>query len=178
MRLLLTAPILKRLRRELRRAGSSEIGGLLMGEHVGDDEFRVVDISVQRTGGSIASFVRDPASHDAQLKAFFARTRGDFTRFNYLGEWHSHPTFEPAPSTVDRATMQSLVEDPIVGANFLILLIVTLGADATINGSATAFRPKAVPLNAAILIEQTAPRFPGVRMLLRRLCNWSESGKK
>lgn len=139
MRLLLTAKILKRLRRELRRAGSREIGGLLMGEHVRDDVFRVVDISVQRTGGSSGHFVRDPASHDAQLRSFFARTRGEFMRFNYLGEWHSHPTFEPVPSTVDMTTMQSLVEDPLVGANFLILLVVTLTVDGRIDGSATAF---------------------------------------
>lgn len=149
-----------------------------MGEHVRDDVFRVVDISVQRTGGSQGHFVRDPISHESQLRSFFNRTHGDFTRFNYLGEWHSHPQFEPVPSTVDRATMQSLVEDPIVGANFLILLIVTLGADATVNGSATAFRPKAAPLNAALINEQPGPRFPGVRMLLRRFYNWSDSGRK
>jgi hypothetical protein len=78
MQLLLPSRITKRIRRELKRAGTQEIGGLLMGEHVRADAFRVVDISVQRTGGSSASFVRDPASHDAQLKAFFARTGADF----------------------------------------------------------------------------------------------------
>jgi hypothetical protein len=99
-------------------------------------------------------------------------------RFNYLGEWHSHPTFEPVPSTVDMITMQSLVEDPIVGANFLILLIVTLTADKTIDGSATAFRPHTAPLRAALLIEQAGPNCPAVRTLLRRLWNWSDSGRE
>ena len=97
MQLLLPTQVTKRLRQELRRAKAREIGGLLMGEHVRDDVFRVVDISVQRSGGSQTHFVRDPSSHAAQLDAFFARTGNDFTRFNYLGEWHSHPTFEPAP---------------------------------------------------------------------------------
>lgn len=151
MRLLLTATILKHLRRELRRAGSREIGGLIMGEHVCDDVFRVVDVSVQRTGGSRGHFVRDPANHDAQLRSFFARTRGDFTRFNYLGEWHSHPMFEPVPSTVDIATMQSLVENPDVGANFLVLLVVKLAARNTIEGSAAAFTPQSPPLGVTVV---------------------------
>src|SRR5262249_9219543 len=135
MRLLLTAPILKRLRRELRGAGSSEIGGLLMGEHIGGDEFRVVDISVQRTRGSIASFVRAPASHEGQLKAFFARTKSDFTRFNYLGEWHSHPMFAPVPSDTDCQSMQSIVDNPDVGANFVVLLVVKLASRTKLEGT-------------------------------------------
>ena len=99
MHLLLTPKILKRLRRELRRAGEREIGGLLMGEHVLDEMFRVTEISVQRAGGSEACFVRDPASHKTQLEKFFADTGADYSRFNYLGEWHSHPTFEAVPSS-------------------------------------------------------------------------------
>jgi len=92
MQLLLTPQILKRLRRELRRAGEREIGGLLMGEQVRDEVFRVVDLSVQRAGGTEACFIRDPASHKAQLDKFFARTGGDYTRFNYLScaEFEGH----------------------------------------------------------------------------------------
>ena len=153
MRLLLTAQILKRLRRELRRAGSSEIGGLLMGEHVGHDEFHVVDISVQRTGGSIASFVRDPASHEAQLKAFFARTRGNFTRFNYLGEWHSHPMFAPVPSETDCRSMQSIIDNTGVGANFVVLLVVKLAGHTKIEGTAMVFRPQLPSMNVVVLTE-------------------------
>ena len=93
-----------------------------MGEHVRHDVFKVVDMSVQRSGGSVDCFVRDPTEHQATLQAFFARTGGDYTRFNYLGEWHSHPAFEPVPSAVDVATMQSIVEDPSVGVNFLVLV--------------------------------------------------------
>jgi integrative and conjugative element protein (TIGR02256 family) len=175
MHLLLTATVLKRLRRELRRAGSQEVGGLLMGEHVRDEVFRVVDISVQRSGGSRAHFVRDPANHGAQLRSFFARTGRDFTRFNYLGEWHSHPMFEPLPSAVDIATMQSLVEDPAVGANFLILLIATLTAARRIEVSATLFVPKALPVSVAIEYEHADSNVRGVRRILRYLSEWSNS---
>jgi integrative and conjugative element protein (TIGR02256 family) len=93
-----------------------------MGEHIGDELFRVVEISVQRSGGTAACFIRHPNEHKAQLERFFAQTGNDYARFNYLGEWHSHPSFEPAPSETDVCTMQSIVEDPEVGVNFLVLL--------------------------------------------------------
>src|SRR5258707_14116421 len=82
MQLLLPPQIIKRLHRELRRAGRKEIGGLLMGEHVRDEIFRLVDISVQRSGGSQACFIRNPADHQAQLQEFFGRTAEDYRRFN------------------------------------------------------------------------------------------------
>lgn len=118
MKILLAPPILKRLRRELRRAGNREIGGLLMGEDLGNGDFRVVEISVQRSGGTEACFIRNPKGHQTELDTFFARTGNNYSRFNYLGEWHSHPSFTATPSAPDLATMLSLVNDPSVGSNF------------------------------------------------------------
>jgi len=122
-----------------------------MGEDLGGELFRVVDISVQRSGGTHSCFIRNPKDHQAYLQAFFARTGQDYTRFNYLGEWHSHPSFEAVPSGPDIETMQSIVSDPEVGANFLALLIAKrsgkqIEATATIFMPATA--PSSVPLSA------------------------------
>lgn len=153
MQLLLMPKILKRLRRELRRAGERETGGLLMGEHVRDQVFRVMDISVQQTGGTEACFIRDPASHKTHLDKFFARTGGDYTRFNYLGEWHSHPTFEAVASSKDIRTMQSLVSDPAVGVNFLVLLVARLSIEKQIEATAMAFKPGAPPIVVPISAE-------------------------
>ena len=153
MQLLLAPRIIKRLQRELRRAGSREIGGLLMGEHVRDETFRVLDISVQRAGGSQVCFIRDPRSHQAQLQKFFSETGNDYARFNYLGEWHSHPGFDPVPSSTDVDTMQSIVDDPNVGANFLVLLIPKLGSGKQFEATATAFRANALPLAVPLLAE-------------------------
>jgi [CysO sulfur-carrier protein]-S-L-cysteine hydrolase len=85
MQVLLSRQILRRLQRELRRAGRQEIGGLLMGEHVCDETFRVVDVSIQRSGGSEVCFIRDPKDHQAQLNSFFARTGADYTPFQLPG---------------------------------------------------------------------------------------------
>jgi integrative and conjugative element protein (TIGR02256 family) len=114
-----------RFRTHLRQGGSREIGGILMGEQVGPDHFRVVDFSVDNTTGTRAHFVRSPEHHAAELKKFFQRTGSDFRRFNYLGEWHSHPSYAVRPSHEDIASMQSLV-DGERDIDFSVLLIVRL----------------------------------------------------
>jgi integrative and conjugative element protein (TIGR02256 family) len=153
MQILLAPEVTRRLRRELRRAGSLEIGGLLLGEHVRDELFRVVEISVQRSGGSHAGFMRHPQRHQKQMRNFFRRTGGDYARFNYLGEWHSHPCFEPAPSPTDLETMQSIVSDPAVGVNFLVLLVCRLGHGEALEATAAAFRAGIEPLSVALGFE-------------------------
>jgi hypothetical protein len=142
-----------------------------MGEHVGNEVFRVVDISVQWSGGSQICFIRNPGNHQSQLRDFFERTGADYSRFNYLGEWHSHPSFDPLPSAVDNETMQSIVEDPTVGANFLVLLIPRLSNDKSIEASATAFRAGAPPISVPVSVEVGHKnQFEGiVHRLLRKM---------
>ena len=146
MQILLDRPVAERLLEELHRAGAQEIGGLLMGEHLRDEVFRLADISVQRSGGTHSDFVRSPEKHQEQLDAFFARTGNDYARFNYLGEWHSHPRFAPLPSDEDVNTMQSIVDDPAAGVNFLVLLIVRLAAEQRLEMTASAFRRGGPPV--------------------------------
>lgn len=171
MQLLLSAETLTRLERELKRGGRQEIGGLLMGEHICGENFRLADFTVQHEGGSRAHFVRDPAQHKSQLDAFFSRTGRDYRRFNYLGEWHSHPSFEPLASTTDMMSMQKLVEDPATGVNFLVLLIVRRSRGRRLELSALAFRPglDPVPVDVRAQVDQIAAETVTWRRWLRRL---------
>jgi [CysO sulfur-carrier protein]-S-L-cysteine hydrolase len=114
-----------RLRKCLRGAGRREIGGVLMGEQVAPDHFRIVDFSVDGTTGTAAHFVRSPEHHTEALDAFFRKTGSDFKRFNYLGEWHSHPSFSVRPSHDDLTSMQGLVEGE-QDIDFSALVIVRL----------------------------------------------------
>jgi len=155
MKLLLPQPILQRLRLDLKDARRLEIGGLLLGEHVEGETFRVVEATVQKSGGSAVHFVRDPAQHQRQLDDFFARTGNDYARFNYMGEWHSHPSFEPLPSREDMATMQSIVEDPNVGVNFLVLVIPRLTRWNILRLSAMLFRPSSQAEFVDVEVENT-----------------------
>lgn len=96
-----------------------------MGEQVAPDHFRIVDFSVDETSGTTAHFVRSPDHHAEALERFFRRTGSDFRRFNYLGEWHSHPSFPVRPSQEDMISMQTLV-DGERDIDFSALVIVRL----------------------------------------------------
>lgn len=152
MKLLLPRKVIKRLKRQL-RGRINEVGGIMVGEHVATDTFRVVDISFQKRGGTISHFVRDPAHHEAFLTDFFEKTGRDYKRFNYIGEWHSHPAFTPLPSGEDFATMYEIVEDPDVGVNFAVLIIARASGWYSLELSATLFRAGIAPEPAAVTIE-------------------------
>lgn len=141
---------LRRMRRELKLAGKREIGGVLAGENLGNGQFRVVSMSVQRAGGSYASFVRDSSLHRRFMRRFFARTGNQPERFNYIGEWHSHPSFLPLPSSTDSNQMQRLIESRDQVAHFLVLLIVKLNRGDGIEASAHAFRRAHLPVKLRV----------------------------
>jgi hypothetical protein len=124
MRIELAPDIETRIRSALREAGEREIGGMLLAEQLAPGHFRVVDFSIDSITGSHSEFRRDPAKHRQTLDEFFQRTGRDFRRFNYLGEWHSHPCFSVRPSPADISTMTEIVEDEASEITFAALLIV------------------------------------------------------
>lgn len=147
---------LRRLKRELKLAGSREMGGVLAAENLGNGQFRIVAMSFQRSGGSVASFVRDPLFHRRFMRRFMARTGNQPERFNYFGEWHSHPSFVPLPSGTDVAQMQQLISARDQAANFLVLLIAKLNSSGVVEASVHAFRRAYPPLQVALVSGEDA----------------------
>lgn len=141
MRLVLPPDLRADLEAALRKAGSNEIGGILMAEHVGENDFKVRSLTIQTHGGSFAAFIRNVGAFLKPLKEFFRRTNHDYVRFNYIGEWHSHPSFAPVPSGTDHRTMREIIEDPEVGANFVVLMVVKLDLDGSVIGTVTFYAP-------------------------------------
>lgn len=135
----------RKLRLELCAAGSNEIGGVLAAEQVGDGSFLVVDLSVQRNG-THSHFERELVQHREFIRRFHERMGHKPERFNYLGEWHSHPSFPATPSGVDFCQMQCLVEDVDQKSTFLVLVVVKLGLNGELKGSAYGFRPGFAPI--------------------------------
>ncbi|MGA8475513.1 MAG: Mov34/MPN/PAD-1 family protein [Candidatus Cybelea sp.] len=142
----------ERMREALERAGAAEIGGILMGEHVGEDAFFISNMTIEG-GGTVATFVRHVRRAIGALRVFFAKTNHRYKTHNYLGEWHSHPSFRPEPSAKDAASMHEIVTDPTVGANFVVLVIVKLTADRKVDGTATVFLPSGSVFKGNLAIE-------------------------
>jgi integrative and conjugative element protein (TIGR02256 family) len=134
MTLVLPSKITRQIEQALIEAGSREIGGILMAEHVRMDESAVSELTICG-GGTFASFVRRIQGVWSKLYQFFDRTDHDYTRFNYIGEWHSHPSFEPTPSAADHKSMIDIIMDDNVGGNFVVLMVVKLSSGQALSGS-------------------------------------------
>lgn len=117
--------IQQKMKRLMFFARKREIGGILLGEEIGVEKFRIVDFSVDTKSGTPARFNRVSDHHDRVLEDFFRRTGREYRRYNYLGEWHTHPTFDVKASSQDIAAMHDLVENS-EGISFSMLLIARL----------------------------------------------------
>ena len=140
MNLLLPQAHSRNLSEALSEAGRREVGGILMGQHLRPEVFRVADLTIQKHSGKFAAFVRALLDVMEPLRQFFEATRHDYTQFNYLGEWHSHHSFELVPSDRDRQSMRRIVDDPGVGANFAVLMLVKLGESSELLCRAWLYR--------------------------------------
>jgi [CysO sulfur-carrier protein]-S-L-cysteine hydrolase len=150
MRIELAREIEWRFRSALRKADSREIGGMLLAEQLAPGSFRVVDFSLDPCSGSHTHFQRDPQTHQKTLDEFFRRTGRDFQRFNYLGEWHSHPSFSVHPSIEDIETMTDIVDNRFSMISFAILLIVRLRFRLWLDYSLTIFTRSQAPRKGRI----------------------------
>lgn len=125
MKILIPKHIRKLIKQNMSRAGRKEIGGILMAEEIGSQCFRIIEFSVDAHSGTTTNFFRNSSNHEQELDNFFLKTGTDYSRFNYLGEWHTHPCFDVRPSLQDMRSMQDLVDDSS-GVTFAVLLIAKL----------------------------------------------------
>lgn len=141
MQIHLPEAIAQQLIKALKKAGSKEIGGILMGEYLSPEVYCIADLTIQAQAGTSASFLRLPLSVLRPLRTFFRKTGNQFTRFNYLGEWHSHPSYSIEPSSIDCNTLWEIVADPSVGASFAVLMVVKLNVIGQLESGVTIFLP-------------------------------------
>lgn len=137
----------------LHKAGRREVGGVLLGEHIGPNLFVVREMTVHRRG-AFASFVRRIEDAIGKIHAFFRETGHDYARFNYIGEWHSHPSFAPYPSRTDDLSMLQIVQDVAVGANFAVLLIAKLGTGGELISTVHTYLPDGARSLSELRIER------------------------
>lgn len=155
MQLLLPSDVRRTMRRQMVRARKREIGGILMGEEVSDQRFRIVDFSVDVVSGTSAHFVRDADHHEHELDAFFQKTGADYRRYNYLGEWHTHPSFDVQPSLQDIHSMQDLVNSSRE-VDFAVLFIARVKWLWCFQCSAFLFVQQRAPTEIEVLYEGKA----------------------
>jgi proteasome lid subunit RPN8/RPN11 len=140
-----------RLSQALRQAGRREIGGMLFAEQIAPSHFRLIEASFDVFSGSHIQFRRDPSTHRRAIDDFFKRTQFNYERFNYLGEWHSHPSFSVLPSKEDIATMHDIIADQSSAISFAVLLIVRLRFFIWLDASLTLFNRGYPPMQIEVV---------------------------
>lgn len=135
MKVILPNDQVRKLTASLRRAKTSESGGQLFGEQLAPSLFRVTELTVQSRVGTFASFIVDVVEAARAALAFFRRTGHDYLRHNYIGEWHSHPSFAVKPSPKDSNTMREIVTAEDFAGSFAVLMIVRLDGTKLRSGA-------------------------------------------
>ena len=153
MKLRIPHKIADRWTTALIRARNREIGGILFGEHVGEMDFRVVEATMQEHGGSDGTFRREAGKARRAIKKLSRRYGQNPERFNYLGEWHSHPNTLVLPSLDDELTMRGLLADSEVAASFLVLLITRLGECDALEIYACTYHASGQKIPCTIVVE-------------------------
>lgn len=151
--------IIERWGADLKRAGAREIGGVLFGEQIAEGDFRIVEATRQRFwGGTATTFKRRGGGARRKILALHEKVGGNPERFNYLGEWHSHPRAPAWPSCQDEITMYDLLADQGEAVNFLVLLIVKLDEQARLHIGARTYLGSGHKLACEIQIEGAAAK--------------------
>ena len=146
--------MIERWAADLKRAGRKEIGGVLFGEQIAEGDFRIVETTRQRFfGGTATTFKRRGGGARKEVLALHERFGRDPERFNYFGEWHSHPIAPAWPSLQDELTMYNLLADQGGAVNFLVLIIVKLDEQARFHIGARTYLASGHKLNCEIEIE-------------------------
>ncbi len=113
-----------------RAAHPNETGGVLAG--INDDAGTPV-IALGRSNSYLPCLHPRDTSWPRTQRARRSRARQSDSRIGYLGEWHSHPTDQPA-SKKDRVTMQLLAERTTTGTPALLVLRPKPEDDYNIDG--------------------------------------------
>lgn len=157
MTLSLTVPRsqLAKLQIHLKQGGNREIGGWLVAEQTAPGKFELVGFTVDLEAGTRDRFDSLPEPHSQQMDRILLENSGRAGRVDYLGEWHSHPTFPPIPSEIDVASMTDMVENS--RPSFAALVIVRLMGNASIQATITTFQRGQLPETGQLIIANAVP---------------------
>lgn len=97
------------LRHRQHRARDAEAGGILLGRRILETDDVVIDLASEPHVADSRSrfrFFRKKEPAQRLVDTSWERSKGTQ---NYLGEWHTHPEDDPAPSALDLGEWQRIV---------------------------------------------------------------------
>lgn len=122
--LIITDLALEKFNKYRQRDGMDEAGGILLGKIKNDySEYIIEDISEPscEDKSSKYSFVRSKNSAQKVINKAFCASNGII---QYLGEWHTHPQYNPNPSITDRLLIKQCSKEIENISDVIFLIIV------------------------------------------------------
>lgn len=123
-RLALPHSLIEACRVEASRTFPTESGGVLMGERLGPDSWRIDHVIGPGPGArhDRYRFAPDPTWQHERIAERFQATEG---RSTYLGDWHSHPEARHGRlSYIDRGAARTILRSPDSQCDRLLMAIV------------------------------------------------------
>lgn len=125
MKIIVQKTVINRMINALKRAGLNETKGACFASKTSDDCYSIEDVFLSKEKGTtVFSNLKINYSYKCFEKRYFKKHKYDYVNHNYIGDWHSHPSFDCLPSNYDKK--EAFEELYNSNARFLIQLIVKL----------------------------------------------------
>lgn len=125
MKIIVQKTVTNKIIAALIKARKKETKGACFAYRSSNDCYYIEDIFISREKGTFFfSNLKANFQYRRFEKKYHKKHKFDYLNHNYVGDWHSHPSFECVPSNYDKRE----VEDELAhsNANFLIQLIVKM----------------------------------------------------
>lgn len=116
----------------IKETAPNETKGALFAQKINDNLYVVDDVYFEKKVGSFA-FVElyNNKIYQQFQRKYHEKHNNDFKNHNYIGDWHSHPSFECYPSGFDQLEVQADLQQS--NARFLIQTILKIKDDKLVG---------------------------------------------
>lgn len=124
MKIIVKKEVADKIKKAVKKAGKKEIKGACFAEKIDDNIFEIEDVYISKIGSFSFSNLVVSFKYRMFENKYFKKHSNDYEKHNYIGDWHSHPSFELVPSSYDKKEV--IDELSKSNAHFLIQIIVKI----------------------------------------------------
>jgi len=152
MKIFVPQKITNAIQETIRKTQPKEIKGAFYAKQNNDESFSIDGLFVSEYIGTnfFCKLLIDKRYRDFE-KRYFKERNYEYKKYNYIGDWHSHPEFACIPSLYDINEANDDLKKS--NANFVVQFIFKL-EDGVLIGSAFLFNKKFSSEKINLIIEQ------------------------
>ena len=125
MKIIVQKEVRIKIQNKLNKSRSNESKGACFAFRMSNDCYLIEDVFISKEKGTFCfSNLKINFRYKRFEKNYFRKHNFDYLNHNYIGDWHSHPSFECKPSNYDKK--EAFEELKKSNANFLIQLILKM----------------------------------------------------